>query len=403
MDVTSKTLREVEFREKMRGYHPEDVDQFLEQAAEAFEALQDRVRQAVERAQRAEAAAADAGGSDETLRRTLVLAQRTADLAVQEAREQAARILSGAEQQAQAMLADAEAHARRLEEDSLNETRAELAKLEATRAQTQQEVDILARWVEEHRSHLTSALQDALAMVERASLLSAAPMSSPLDLGGGGRQTPRQQPSSQMPSSESPTQVEDLGSSEGSSDETVVWDPAQAPTVQKGGGSARGDFRDSNPRDPNPRDPNLRDPEGEGAGPQGAAGRAAMAPGETAGTPGRAAYFPQVHKPVEGGAARTTYTPGGSDATSRDATSRGATSRDATSRDATIRLDSEDPGSPEHSGGAYASGANGTNPTATMARNIAAPSPDDQALDDFFDDPSFADDRRFGGRLRRRR
>jgi hypothetical protein len=82
---------------------------------------------------------------------------------------------------------------------------------------------------------------------------------------------------------------------------------------------------------------------------------------------------------------------------------RDAMTRDAMTRDAMTRLDSENPGSPEHSGGSYASGANGTNPTATMARNIAAPSPDDQALDDFLDDPSFADDRRFGGRLRRRR
>ena len=51
MDVSPKTLREVEFREKMRGYHPEDVDQFLERVAAGIEVLQDRLRQAVERAQ----------------------------------------------------------------------------------------------------------------------------------------------------------------------------------------------------------------------------------------------------------------------------------------------------------------------------------------------------------------
>ncbi|MDQ1442104.1 MAG: cell division initiation protein, partial [Acidimicrobiaceae bacterium] len=57
MDVSPKTLREVEFREKMRGYHPEDVDQFLERVAAGIEVLQDRLRQAIERAQRAEQAA----------------------------------------------------------------------------------------------------------------------------------------------------------------------------------------------------------------------------------------------------------------------------------------------------------------------------------------------------------
>ena len=47
MDVSPKTLREVEFREKMRGYHPEDVDQFLEEVAAGVEVMQERLRQAV--------------------------------------------------------------------------------------------------------------------------------------------------------------------------------------------------------------------------------------------------------------------------------------------------------------------------------------------------------------------
>src|SRR4029077_2002760 len=140
MDVSPKTLREVEFREKMRGYHPEDVDQFLERVAAGIEVLQDRLRQALDRAKRAEAQASEAGGTDDTLRRTLVLAQRTADLAVQEAREQAARILAGAEQQAEGVLADAEERAQRAQYDALVETKTELGKLEASRQHLQAEV-----------------------------------------------------------------------------------------------------------------------------------------------------------------------------------------------------------------------------------------------------------------------
>jgi len=190
MDVSPKTLREVEFREKMRGYHPDDVDQFLEQVAAGLEVLQDRLRQAVDRAQRAEAAASDAGGNDETLRRTLVLAQRTADLAVQEAREQAARILASAEQQAQAVLGDAEERARRMLDETVAASRAELAKLETSRIQAQQEVDALSRWVEEHRSHLMAALRDALASVDRAGVLSSPPPSRSIDLTGPARPQP---------------------------------------------------------------------------------------------------------------------------------------------------------------------------------------------------------------------
>jgi cell division initiation protein len=185
MDVSPKTLREVQFREKMRGYHPEDVDRFLEEVAAGLEVQQERMRQAVERAQRAEAAAAEAGGNDETLRKTLVLAQRTADLAVQEAREQAARILAGAEQQAQSILVDAEERGRRTLEDTIAECRAELSKLETSRAQAQQDVDTLNRWLDEHKAHLITALSDAMAAVERAGVLWPAPSTRSVDFAGG--------------------------------------------------------------------------------------------------------------------------------------------------------------------------------------------------------------------------
>jgi cell division initiation protein len=215
MDVSPKTLREVEFREKMRGYHPEDVDHFLEEVAAGLEVMQDRMRQAVERAQRAEAAAAEAEGSDETLRKTLVLAQRTADMAVQEAREQAARILAGAEQQAQAMLADAEERGRRTHEDAIAHGRAELAAIETARAQAQQDVDTLNRWLEEHKAHLKETLTEAIAAVDRAGVLWPAPSTRPADYPGApvGRSLPTPAP----PPASHP---EDTGP------DTAMWSPA---------------------------------------------------------------------------------------------------------------------------------------------------------------------------------
>jgi DivIVA domain-containing protein len=288
MDVSPKTLREVEFREKMRGYHPEDVDQFLEQVAAGLEVLQERLRQAVERAQRAEAAAAEAGGSDETLRKTLVLAQRTADLAVQEAREQAARILAGAEQQAQAILAEADERGRRTLEDTIAECRAELSRLESARAQSQQEVDTLNRWLDEHKSHLRDALSDAMAAVDRAGVLWPAPSTRPLD----------------VPGVPGPTRVAS----------PPVPAPAPPPVAAPADGDANG--------------------------------------------PDTAMWTPSDENRFEGlGAPREAPAPGDS-----------------------TRIDLSAPGPEPREG------------------------PDDQALDDFFDDnDELAEDRRFGGRLRRRR
>ncbi len=175
MEVSPKTLREVEFREKMRGYHPEDVDQFLEQVAAGIEVLQDRLRQATERVQRAEQAASDTSATDDTLRRTLVLAQRTADMAVAEAREQASRIIVSAQQQADSIVADAEQQGRRTLEDAISEARSELSRLESQRSQVQLEVETLQRWLEEHKSHVVESLTEALSVVERLGTMWPAP------------------------------------------------------------------------------------------------------------------------------------------------------------------------------------------------------------------------------------
>jgi DivIVA domain-containing protein len=219
MEVSPKTLREVEFREKMRGYHPEDVDHFLEQVAAGIEVLQDRLRQAVERAQRAEAAASEAGGADDTLRKTLVLAQRTADLAVQEAREQASRILASAEQQAQAMLVEAEDRGRRTLEEAIAECKAELGRLESTRSQAQQDVETLQRWLDEHKAHLQSSLSDAMDAVERAGVLWPAPSTKPIENAGTS--------SRPQPSEPPPQALAAIGSamSETSDPETMMWVP----------------------------------------------------------------------------------------------------------------------------------------------------------------------------------
>jgi DivIVA domain-containing protein len=246
MEVSPKTFREVEFREKMRGYHPEDVDQFLEQMAAGVEVLQDRLRQAVERAQRAEQVASEAGSSDETLRRTLVLAQRTADLAVQEAREQAARILAAAEQQAQGLVADAEERARRLHGEALADVHAELAKLETIRAQSQQEVDALTRWAEEHRTHLATTLQDALAMIDRAGLLAPAPTSTPIDLPAPPARPPAPVARREAPPAEAPAPVSQIAPApEPEAPSAPMADPTEAVAAPiPDGQGQREDFGD---------------------------------------------------------------------------------------------------------------------------------------------------------------
>jgi cell division initiation protein len=98
MDVSPQLLRDVEFREKWRGYSADEVDDFLERVAEGIEALHAQLREADERATRAERRVLET--SDDDVRRALVLAQRTADAALAEAQEEADRRVAAAEEQA---------------------------------------------------------------------------------------------------------------------------------------------------------------------------------------------------------------------------------------------------------------------------------------------------------------
>ncbi|MEQ1788176.1 MAG: DivIVA domain-containing protein, partial [Acidimicrobiales bacterium] len=180
MDLTTELLDNAAFREAKRGgYNTQDVDEFIEQVKAEYERHAALVREARQRIEDAEAQAAEAdrraveaanraastSDADDTLKRTLVLAQRTADAAIKEAEEQAARTLSSAQDQAARMLADAqeatararaeaESEARRAQEEARTRVLGELRDLEAARDQLHGDVDTLERHLEEQRDRV---------------------------------------------------------------------------------------------------------------------------------------------------------------------------------------------------------------------------------------------------------
>jgi DivIVA domain-containing protein len=179
MELSPKVFRDVQFREKARGgYHPEDVDEFLEQAAVGAEALLDRLRDATERAERAEKTATEASATDDALKRMLLMGQRTVDQAITEARDEADQLLAAARAQASSLVADAEERGRRAYEDSLAESRSRMEAAGQALRQAEQEVEALRGWVDVNRSHLLAVMRDAQALIENAGLLSQPPPSS---------------------------------------------------------------------------------------------------------------------------------------------------------------------------------------------------------------------------------
>ncbi len=159
MELTPQQLTDVEFSEQWRGYNRDQVDDFIERVAQAVSTLQERLKKMTERAVRAEQRAKGGSESDVAARRALVLAQRTADATVAEAKDTAARIVAQAQEEARAILLAAEA---------ANETlpaaeptaRAQIVDLEVTRSRLQADVAALEAHVTERRVRIKDLLDE---------------------------------------------------------------------------------------------------------------------------------------------------------------------------------------------------------------------------------------------------
>ena len=175
------SLRTVEFRQTLRGYHIDDVDEYLERVAVDAEALQEQVRQAGDRLKQAAERIAQLEGmlqeaqlqpqasvavSDDTLQRTLVLAQKFVDQTQAEAEAQARVLVADAEERARRVLGDAEQRAKSVTEDTERHLREEITRLESIRAQLAGDVETISRHMENERNRLRGALSDMLTWVD---------------------------------------------------------------------------------------------------------------------------------------------------------------------------------------------------------------------------------------------
>lgn len=161
MELVPKTLREVEFREKLRGYNQDDVDDFLEQVAVGLEALQDQLRHANERVNRSEGRGLYSD-DDDPVRRTLVLAQRTADMAIKEAHDQAEEIVAAAEARARATVSQADEEAALRRDSAESGLKADVERLAKARETLIADIAALEEHLEQARSGARSNLSEAL-------------------------------------------------------------------------------------------------------------------------------------------------------------------------------------------------------------------------------------------------
>ncbi|MGC8471297.1 MAG: DivIVA domain-containing protein [Acidimicrobiales bacterium] len=204
------TLRTVEFRLGLKGYNVDEVDEYLEKAAVEAEQVQERLRIADERLRDAteriaqleaelasaprptgareqspapSAPAGEPSGSvvtDDTLQRTLVLAQKFVEQTKRESEAEAAQVVGRAEERARALLAQAEERARQVTAQAEERLRDEVARLEGARARLASDVEAMSRHLEEQRTKIRASLVDALRWVDER-------LQGPVERGGEGR------------------------------------------------------------------------------------------------------------------------------------------------------------------------------------------------------------------------
>jgi DivIVA domain-containing protein len=172
MDVTPQELRSSEIKDSWRGYDRDEVDDLLERAAVTIESLTQKLQEAASRPAPSAPQAAPAAAAVATevplpssredadmLQRTLLLAQRAADDAVNEAQTRARLLLEESEAKAQSLVSDAEATARRIAEGERRRLEAEILDLSARREQLRADADALDAYATGYRERIRAAIE----------------------------------------------------------------------------------------------------------------------------------------------------------------------------------------------------------------------------------------------------
>ncbi len=171
IDVTQQT-----FRVSLRGYDEGEVDGFLDEVVSSMKEYDQRLRDADERVSVLEEQLQANRETEEAMRRAFVVAQRTADEIVAEARVEGDRVVSEANAQASEILSEASTKAVEISADQVRERdqlEGELTSLRSTVATLKNQMRNLAQGVLPELEQLDAQFEDTSAPAAAPSSLSA--------------------------------------------------------------------------------------------------------------------------------------------------------------------------------------------------------------------------------------
>jgi DivIVA domain-containing protein len=169
MSLTPQEIQR-DFKERFRGYDPDEVDEHLSRLADRLMSLQQEREQLIERLREAERSGSAANNgtleSERLLKRTLIAAEQTADRVVSEAESEAERVVSDARRRADELLTSARSAADREwreARDGADRVRRAVAHLRAFR--------------DDYTERVRSAIAEQLAVLDRVGDLPEIPSS----------------------------------------------------------------------------------------------------------------------------------------------------------------------------------------------------------------------------------
>ena len=108
MELTPIDVEQKAFTQALRGYQMDEVDDFLDEIVTALRGYDQRLRDAQEKIRALEADASSRGGDETTISRAILVAQRSADSLLAEAKVDADRIRNSAKAEAESLHAERE-------------------------------------------------------------------------------------------------------------------------------------------------------------------------------------------------------------------------------------------------------------------------------------------------------
>ncbi len=121
MDLSAIDVQQKTFRERFRGFDPDEVEDFLERVVETLRGYELKLRHQQDELEGLKQDLAGTKEAEEAIKRTYITAQRTSQEMVAEAQDKVTRILDKAKGEAEGMVSAARADVKRTRDDAAAE------------------------------------------------------------------------------------------------------------------------------------------------------------------------------------------------------------------------------------------------------------------------------------------